>query len=397
MSRLPDLLERAAGDTKPAFTFADVSRRAGVRRARRRAGLVVGAALAVVAIAAGVVVATRDSAPEKVTTVATPGPTHLHRVGAFGERTGVTLVVHDGPNGTVALPLDRSATSFSTPNGAMVGEAGSPFFRVGNDLIVGSRSSVWRTDLTTGATDAIAVGRATTVLRATEPFLVWTVDQSNVLRLVRTDNGGVLEEGRGLDPDFAKPAIGVAKQVAYATNTGVQVFDPLRQRVTRTFGTTSVFVGDARGATVSWCEQGTTEVHLSDVQTGADTAIALPAGFACHDMTGARFSPSGTWLAIPGDHGVVLVRTDRGTSEPAFDRVDGSRFASVGWSDDGRQLFAIATRLRALGGIVARRDMLRGNEETSSQPLHGGSFAVLTNAEAATFLRVSLTALETGR
>jgi hypothetical protein len=389
MSRLPDLLERAAGVPEPAFTFADVSRRAERRVARRRAS---SAGLAV-AMAGALGIATwslarDDTNPtEHVRTVVTPPAPAASTTPTgpvFDARTGTTLLFADGHGGLLSLDLDRRVVTrhaLSLPS-----NVGSVLFRASSDLVLTSGQvwvapmQVWRVPLS-GPPAKIA--DATAALRATEPDLLWTVEQSSAdvrptLRLVNSRNGGVLEEARGLDPKIGVPQIGVAKQVAYATNTGVQVFDPLRQRVTHTFGTGPVFVGDASGALVSWCEQGTTEVHISDVDGGADVVAHLPAGTTCHGLQNARFSPSATSLAMTSGDAVVLIDTATGDANVVLRGDDRAAWGAVAWSVH-EQLFALSADATHVGRYrVSTRD-------AQVSPVAGlpsaATFATATNDE----------------
>lgn len=128
----------------------------------------------------------------------------------------------------------------------------------------------------------------------------------------------------------------------FQDDDGLQVWDPRTGQVKlRLHGP---FPADTHGELVAWCEYGCPALHLTNVRTGEDRAIAPAEPFAFEETYDGAFSPDGSLLAVPvvteGEqrHRVALIDVRAGVASV----IEGSELAdyrAMAWSRSGEWLF----------------------------------------------------------
>lgn len=122
---------------------------------------------------------------------------------------------------------------------------------------------------------------------------------------------------------------------------GLEVWDPSTRTVA--LRVPGPFAVATRGNQIAWCDFGCEEVHVTDLATAEDIAIAPEGGFAFEETYYGAFSPDGSLLAVPvsGDGGrrVALIDVERGTSNVIDESVLDESYGFITWSSSGDRLF----------------------------------------------------------
>lgn len=341
MTELDDAMRRLAerGAVRGAETVFDDATanpsRPGIRTART---LAVAAALVIaVAVTAGVIV--RDDAPRRVTADEPPAID-----GVFPTATGTVLVFDDGDAGVVAVDVDHRRVARVPLEGQTTGDQPFRLHRTGDRFVVGW-GEVFSAPLDGGR--SMLVGASTIFVPALEDGTVWLVDYpggrigNGIPTLRHVDvTGAVLAESPGLQDDDALPIREVYGGMAYETPDGVVVWDPATEQITYRFDAGTV-IGDVEGSLVAWCAGAPGpcgNVHVTNLATGADVQASPTDPRFAVNITGVRFSPDGTALAVQTAFEILLVDTTTGERRVAV--TDGLPDAGyLAWADDGRRLF----------------------------------------------------------
>jgi hypothetical protein len=390
MTRLSEVLEDAVPVRDPSFGFDEVVGRARQRQRRRRAGA--GGAL-LLALALVVGFAARDaggSGPpaKKIQTVAPPPLAHA----VFGVRTDTTLLFDAGSKGVVALNLDTGTRTARALKGARSGDQPFPLTRIGENIVVGW-GEVWANPLLGGHAHKIA--DATFYVPETEPDLLWAISYPGgadsrigngtpTLRLLAT-NGQTLAVRKGPAPSVGTPVIGVAKRVVFELADGrLAIWDPTTGKLGTPFGGAGAQVGDTRGSTLSWCDGTCRTIHFTDVNTGADTATRVPVPVT--DLHAARFQPGIARLAVPVEHGVILVDPYDRTAQWIM-KVSFGAPPALAWAAYGQAVYASSSGAQP---TIGRFDITAGRAWYATVDIaapNSRAILAITNDEARTFLR----------
>jgi hypothetical protein len=192
-----------------------------------------------------------------------------------------------------------------------------------------------------------------------------------------------LFEGPTLPDKNGSPIMGVAKQLAYETPNGIKVWDATRGgRVARSLGSGNATVGDAMGATLSWCNDPCRTLHFTDVDTGSDTAIPVPAGTSNLNMSLSHFSSNRNLFAVPADNGVVLVDIAGHTAKLAVHDTDFGQYLTVAWGPDGADLYVAGRLIGDTQTMLGRYDTANGKfDVVRLDEGFGSAFVTATNDE----------------
>ena len=291
-----------------------------------------------VAVTAGVIV--RDDAPRRVTADEPPAID-----GVFPTATGTVLVFDDGTSGVVAVDLDHRRVSRLAIEGQRGSDAPFRLHRTGDAFVFGSGAV---STVPFAGHPSVSLGESTIFVPAVEDGTVWLVDYpggpigAGIPTLRHVDlTGAVLSESAGLQDEDALAIRAMAGGMAYETPDGVVVWDPSTGEITHPFGTSpDVLIGDVHGSLVAWCDApaACTAVHVTDLTTGTDVQASPTDPRFAVNITGVRFSPDGSTLAVQTAFEILLVDTTTGERRVAV--TDGLPDAGyLAWADDGRRLF----------------------------------------------------------
>lgn len=126
---------------------------------------------------------------------------------------------------------------------------------------------------------------------------------------------------------------------------GLEIWDPVSREVTRRFP--EAWLGPTHGDLLAWCDRDGRTLHVTNVTTTRDHAVAVPNGFVSFDCRKGAFSPDAISLAVPvavasgyqADRSLALIDLAAGVASA----VDGSRveagYVFVAWSSGGDRVF----------------------------------------------------------
>jgi hypothetical protein len=155
----------------------------------------------------------------------------------------------------------------------------------------------------------------------------------------------------GRRPPCRGPTVLAAVEGALLCQAGARrldAFDPRTGRIIRRLP--GPFPLDTHASLVAWCAERCPTLHLTDIATGANTAVAPSDHFRFEESYEGAFSPGGSLLATPvvirGRHAsptsirrkVALIDVARGTARLITDsRL--SDYGNMAWSSSGEWLF----------------------------------------------------------
>ena len=158
---------------------------------------------------------------------------------------------------------------------------------------------------------------------------------------------------------------------------GLEVWDRTTRKVTR------VLPGEAAGAghgnRLPWCSHDYGKLHVTDVRTGDELAVAALAGFATFDCWSAAFSPDGSLLAVPvaerrdyeAHRALALIDLERGVAKVVQGSWVESGYVFVAWASSGESVFISG------GKRLERRTLVQyqvGAERAVALPVRVGDF-----------------------
>jgi hypothetical protein len=361
-SRIADeVLPLESGDV--AIVHGSGLRLAGLG-GRRRAAVAAGLAALVIA---GVAIGRNTSGngprtgvdgapdpPAETTTTSHPPTTTTARPPIAVPPIDARLLLLQGVQASV---LDLAADTISTraipefgrpPQRFFYDESAGGFAVLGTEMVFQSEGGTFAASLAAnGGTRLVAPGSLLFVASAT-PGRIWVVDPgSSTPVLVRELELGSRVTTAGpfpLPPDWT-PTGSTAGGLVLTLSGRFQVWDPRSGRVSFDSGPDgAALIGVARD-TVAWsrCSSPLCALHLLDVRTGSDRAVAVaPLNYG---RLFVPFSPDGRMLAVVGfvqgktTVAVVDVATQRITT--AIDEVDSDQAFGLVWSADGAWLFVL--------------------------------------------------------
>jgi hypothetical protein len=214
-----------------------------------------------------------------------------------------------------------------------------------------------------------AFGDSAFFLPSARPDRVWVVDldpKASARAVREVTVGGVTTVHAARVPGGQWPlgAVDEGLLLQAGNGNGVDVWDPITQRVVRRLRPVQNILGAATGHLVTacsdfWCGG----LRITDVRTGADRVIRAPSGLQFEPWE-AAFSPGGDLLAVPvrepGQAGTEprhLALVDVARDRLAV--IPGSRvpagYTLVAWSADGRYVFITGGDRHARRVIVGYR------------------------------------------
>ncbi len=388
----------------------------------RRLPVVVGIAVAVAAVVAGVVLvsdpgsvavvsstttthdglsASTTQAPSttgSATTVLTSAFTTVVPVDPlFGDAMPWVLLFDDGLNGVLAIDPNNRIAARSVIDGQ---QGGDPPYRLdlaGGHLVVGS-GEIYATPLTTGG--SVSLGEATVFVPSAEPDKVWLIDYPTgsvssvggppTVSEAFVSNGAMVRGPVEVNVD-GFPAVGVRGGLAIETETGVAIWDAATGQVKNRFGTEVGFVSDSSPhipTLLAWCQDRCTELHITDVDTGVDLVVAThPDEDTQFDARSARFSNDLRFLAAPAGADVVIVDLETAESWVGLTIPDSDPLVYVAWAPSGPDLYASTYAYGQPTMTIAYHRALTGETEIADLPFGGAlSFVVVDQHQGARYL-----------
>lgn len=268
---------------------------------------------------------------------------------AFGDETGVLLLLDDGIEGLTAVDLDRRRAGRSVVEGQRAGDEPYSMIEVGHRLVVGW-AEPYSVDLATR--QGLSLGAATIFVPAAEPDRVWMIDYPGgrigqgdpLVWQVDVVSGEPVSEPTSL-PRELYPDIGIPGGLALQTEGGLSLWGGETGRFTHLASNGPGFTHDVHGDDLVWCRDRCTELVVTDTATLEEETFDPPTGY---DMfLTSRVSPGGRMLAaLVGrqgrdfHEGEAIWLLDRDNRE-AFVVTDPASHADhLAWAPDGDQVFA---------------------------------------------------------
>ncbi len=376
---------------------AELRQRARRRRFRRRGALIATASSVLLVLASVALrsVFTGDASRRKDVVVGTDG-----RQGLFSSDVNVGLVFDDGGNGILIVEPDRRMAARRIVEGQRAGDQPYRLVRVGDALVVGW-GEVYAAPLDGGPSHLL--GESTIFIPAAEPERLWLVDYpghvqgSGTATYRQVDmSGREIVEFQGLSQEEGFPGHGVPNGVALETLSGVAIVDAATGEIATRYGTRSAFVSDVASNSLAWCEDLCRTMHVTNVMTGDDLAVAVPENLDGYNAREARFSPDGSRLAaLAGDDGptgpdtkaaLVIIDVDTGSADVVSEKALPTP-AAVAWSPDGTQVFATTNSYDAPETTIGWHRAGSDTTEIATLPIGGALRPVIVNTdEAAGFI-----------
>jgi hypothetical protein len=301
--------------------------------------------------------------------------------GVFREKTRTVLAFSDGLDGLLLVDLDHSRAVRHPLGGGSPSESG--LIRLGDSFVVrDDNGDALAMPIDGGA--PMRLGPATIAFEASGLDAAWLVEWPGgrigagtpTFRLVDIEGAvqaSPVADDPLLEPTNAVPVAALGNVILFEASDGVLAWDTTTNGVSN-IGTGASFIGDVhQQGLVSWCPDACTELHLADVLHDTDRVVArTERGF---DARQSRFSPDGRYVAVTEDPDVILIDVKRGIERTAARNI--ARFAYLGWSSDGRDLYFSEYSWMKSSTAIGRFDLDARHLDRTTLPI-GSALAFVT-------------------
>lgn len=231
---------------------------------------------------------------------------------------------------------------------------GDPLYRIvrrGNDLVVyGGDTYVLDLDL---RSPPRKLGDSWFFIPSAEPDRVWlahldpaspeTVRALAGVREVSVDGHVTFPHVR--PPGGRWPVVAVGDHLVFEDRRGgLELWNPATGEFTLRLPGASR--GPSHSDLLAWCERDGRTLHITNVGSGRDQAVAPPLGFVAFDCWSGAFSPDGTSLAVPAraggygaDRSLALVDLARGVAMAVEESAVEDGYVFLAWSTAGDRVF----------------------------------------------------------
>ncbi|HEY7948661.1 MAG TPA: hypothetical protein VID75_13365 [Acidimicrobiales bacterium] len=327
------------------------------RRRHRRRLTAIGITVLVLLLLTGLLVGVLRHQPGGPAGAGSPTQARPHaQAGLFPRPTGDVLVFADG----LGLDIDQRSAARQAIPGQRAGDQRWDIVDAGNAIVVGW-GDVWATAIANGSSRLL--GPVVTFVPSAEANAVWLVDYPGgrigegtpTLREVST-TGTTIRTELGPAPSAGLPTVGIPGGLAFATPSGIALWNASSHRFTRTLGHQSGDIADEAANALAWCDGNCDVLHVTNVANFADAAngargsdriFSSPQAGQYFTSEALRISPDGRYLAVittrPGlgaaDQKGALDVLDLRTGRFTVVRRSLSAWSTLAWSPDSTTLF----------------------------------------------------------